>query len=171
MRLMELCLSGSFGGLEILVRDFAEWIVSNHGGIEVHMVGRDYEDVVEPLPHRLRLLILDHLVVALVPLDRVRPVRGLVHRDLRVGMEGSRHDPSRPIKKDGLLMGVDDERAPASTHESYVQGSLRHGIVSFRCWNTTDLDGHPPPAGERQSRKLPREEALILFNQRRSVKG
>jgi hypothetical protein len=73
-------------------------------------------------------LLRDHLVIALVATDRVGPGLGLLERDLGIGVERAGDNAPRAVEVDRLLVGVDDERALATTDEADVQGSLRHGL-------------------------------------------
>ncbi len=94
------------------------------GGIEMDVVGRDDQGVVDPLAQGLLRLGLDQFVVALVAVERVGPVLGLPHGHGGVGVQRSADHAPRSIEMDRTLMRVDDERPGATANEPDLQGTL-----------------------------------------------
>ena len=90
------------------------------GGVEVHEIGGDDEDIVELLVVGKIFLVVNHVDVGRVSLDGIGPFGRLVHGDLRIRMErGSRH-AARAVRENRLLMGLGDKRPAAAAYESYV---------------------------------------------------
>ncbi len=112
-----------------------------HRRVVVHVVRRDDEDVVQLLRVGQRRVGGDHLVVRAVALDRVRPLRGLLERDLRVREEGARDDAAGAVEVNRLLVRVDDERAAPAAHQTDVERSVRHRFSLARDLTLPDFIG------------------------------
>ncbi len=100
-----------------------------HRRIEMDVVRRDDEDVIEALLLGQALLRVNHLGVAAVALNRVGPVGGFFERDLGIGEQCPGGDAARAVEVDCLLVRMDDECALAAADESDIERSCHRFLV------------------------------------------
>ena len=77
-----------------------------HGRIEMHMVRRDDEDVIELLVFGQGGIGRDHLVVRAVSFEGIRPVGRFLERNLRIGEQRAGGHAAGAVKVNGFLMGL-----------------------------------------------------------------
>ncbi len=116
-------------GQRLLAEDRDSRLDALHGRVEVHVVGRDDQRIVDPLAQRLLRLGLDHLVVAAVALNRIGPSFRLFHRHVRIRMQCGRGNATRTVKENGSLMRLHDECAATAADQSNIEWSLWHLLL------------------------------------------
>ncbi len=106
------------------------------------VVGSDDHDVVQLLIRRQRSVNRNHLVIRTVTLEGVRPVRGFFEGDFRIREQRRSGHATGAVKVNGLLVGLNNERAFSATNQTDIKGSLGHTwillLLVVKRWSQID---------------------------------